>query len=206
MKINDREEMARTMSSLLALRSRQSGGRAREAASGSVECTSKPIGNHFPSRAFPFPLTWKGCTMAKEAVSKQISNTNSILFKDKYSYIYDVENLQVENGLFIPLEPNQKIEDLMDKVYKEVYKLNQYWSIPMLSDEGEVILDQVVIQSFKRKDNDGGYLLNSAGKRVVEGTPAQIPRGYQVRQYVARIMIKDDDKISEDGALIVRVF
>lgn len=144
--------------------------------------------------------------MAKEAVSKQISNTNSILFKDKYNYIYDIENLQVENGLFIPLEPNQKIEDLMDKVYKEVYKLNQYWSIPMLSDEGEVILDQVVIQSFKRKDNDGGYLLNSAGKRVVEGTPAQIPRGYQVRQYVARIMIKDDDKISEDGALIVRVF
>lgn len=95
----------------------------------------------------------------------------------------------------------------MENVYKEVYKLNQYWSIPLYSDDfGEQILDQVVIQSFKRKDNDGGWLLNSQGKRVVEGTPAQIPRGFQVRQYVARAVVKDDDKISDDGALIVRVF
>lgn len=138
---------------------------------------------------------------------KVIHDLSNLLIAPDFASPYDVTDLEVGSGLFIVTEPNQSMEELMDKVNSEVLRLNEYWSVPAHNDRGEEILDQVTVKEYKR--NNDGSIQRSGDDRLLEGASFDhILRRVQIRQYVAKSVTADvdNDQIDDDGALIVRVF
>lgn len=122
--------------------------------------------------------------------------------KSKYEKIDD---MKAGIGLLIPISAGKTIDQIVLEAKSEAKRLNDYWSVEATNEDGERILDTVIIEEFKRND-DKTIQLDGANKPIVGANQRNIPRRIQIRQYVAKVVMKDDDKISEDGALIVRVF
>lgn len=139
---------------------------------------------------------------------KTLDDVGDIFLKNKdhfNSKFIDTDELDVESGVFIPIEPNKTIDQLMFDVEAEVYRLNEYYSIPAHNEEGEEILDQVMIREFKRNE-DKTIQLDGKDEPITGANSTFIKRRIQLRQYVAISVTKDDEKIDSDGALIIRVF
>lgn len=128
-----------------------------------------------------------------------------LLDQDFGSPYEDVHDLETGDGLLIQVQPNKTLDQTVLEAQKQVYRLNQYYSTPVLNDEGETILDMVVIEEFKRND-DGTIDLNYKGKPKKGANFRHVPRVVQLRSYAVKSVTKDDKKITADGALIVRVF
>ncbi len=115
-----------------------------------------------------------------------------------------IDDIEAEQGFLIPISPGETIDQTVLKAQKEAKRLNDYYSIDEVNEKGERLLDTVIVEEFKRND-DGSIQLGVKGKPIVSANQTHIPRRIQLRQYVAKSVVKGD-KISQDGALIVRVF
>jgi hypothetical protein len=98
----------------------------------------------------------------------------------------------------------QTIDQLMLKANAEVHKLNEYWSVFVRNDEGERILDVIMVEEIVRND-DKSIQLNADNNPIVRANQKFTPRRIQLRQYAAK-PVTAGEKFDEDGALIVRVF
>lgn len=174
---------------------------------------NKPVNVNDPDQKFEVPedkVQSVPQRTAKKWVSepKVIHDVSGILLADDFVSPYpQIEELEVGSGLFIEVEPNKTIDDLMDKVNDEVLRLNEYWSVPAYNNRGEEILDQVTVKEYKRSND--GTIQRSGDDRLLEGASFDhILRRVQIRQYVAKAVTADvdNDQIDDDGALIVRVF
>lgn len=173
----------------------------------------KPVNVNQPDQKFEVPekkvqAVPKRTAKKWDVEPKVIHDISDLLLKDDFVSPYpQAEDLEIGSGLFIITEPNQTIDELMDKVNSEVLRLNEYWSVPAHNDRGEEILDQVTIKEYKRNEDD--TIKVTADNRPIEGAMfSHILRRVQIRQYVAKTVTADvdNDQIDDDGALIVRVF
>lgn len=151
-----------------------------------INATSKPVGK------------------AEKKDYQIVSDVQDVILGDNNPSDLDVENMEVGSGLLMAIEPNQTIDQVVLKANRQVHKLNEFYSVFELNDEGERILDMVMIEELKRND-DKSIQLNEKGNPIVGANQIYIPRRIQIRQYVCKAVTKGD-KISDDGALIVRVF
>lgn len=136
--------------------------------------------------------------------TKVMHDIGDSLIDTKYSGQYDTSELEEGSGLFIPMAYGQTIDQVMLKVDAEVHRLNEYYSVFVRNDEGERILDVIMVEEIKRNE-DKSIQLNADGKPVVGANQKFTPRRIQLRQYAAK-SVMTGDKFDEDGALIVRVF
>ncbi len=136
--------------------------------------------------------------------TKVIHGVGGDLLDAKYSGAYDTSELEPESGLYIPIKYGQTTDQLMLDVDKEVHRLNEYWSVFVRNDEGERILDVIMVEELQRND-DKSLKLDNDGKPIVSASQKFTPRRIQLRQYAAK-SVTANDKFDEDGALIVRVF
>lgn len=138
--------------------------------------------------------------------TKSINNINDILLGEWFGdLVIDTRKVEVGAGMFIPIEQNQTIDQLMYKVEAQVYRMNEYYSVPAHNAEGEEILDQVSIKEFKRND-DKTIQLTGNDVPITGASFTHLLRRIQIRQYVAKAVMKDDKNFDSDGVLIARVF
>ncbi len=116
----------------------------------------------------------------------------------------DFEDIEIGSGILIPVEPGKTIDQTVLEAQKKVHQLNLHYSIPEVNDEGEELMDSVIVKEFKRNE-DKTIQLGADNKPITGANAGYITRRIQLRQYAVKNVTRGD-KISEDGALIVRVF
>ena len=131
-----------------------------------------------------------------------VSDANELLV-DVFGSEYD--DLEVGAGMLIGVSGGKTIDQVILEAQQQVAKLNEHYSIPELNDEGEELSDQIIVHELKRND-DKTIQLNDKSKPITGANHTIRKRRIQIRQYVVKPVTADGDKISEDGALIVRVF
>jgi hypothetical protein len=129
---------------------------------------------------------------------------NAELLDSPYAGIYDTSELEEGSGLYIPVKYGQTTDQLMLDVDREVHRLNEYWSVFVRNDEGERILDVIMVEEIQRND-DKSIKTDANGNPILGASQKFTPRRIQLRQYAAKSVMAGD-KFDEDGALIVRVF
>lgn len=120
---------------------------------------------------------------------------------EKYQQFTDMD---VGSGLLIPVEPNKTIDQTILEAQKQVHYLNEYYSVPEVNEEGEEVSDQVIVHEYKRNENKTVQL--DGDSKPMTGANHQIrKRRIQLRQYAVKA-VTENENISSDGALIIRVF
>lgn len=122
---------------------------------------------------------------------------------DAFNSIYN--DIDVGAGMLITVEPGKTLDQTIFEAHKEVYRLNEFYSVPELNEEGEEMSDQIIVHELKRND-DKTIQLNDKSKPITGASHQFRKRRIKLRQYAVKSVMADGDKISEDGALIVRVF
>lgn len=136
--------------------------------------------------------------------TKQITDVQSYLLSSE-PFDSDYDNMEVGDGLLISIYAGKTIDQVIYEAQKKVSRLNELYSVPYLNAEGEEVSDQVIVHEFKRND-DQTVQLDANSRPITNASHQILKKRIQIRQYVAKSAIKDDKKISSDGALIVRVF
>lgn len=156
---------------------------------------NEPIVSRYPSSG----STYKGETSIIDDALEYL------LDEDKSGPYPELHDLDAGGGFFIAVEPNKTIDQTIVEAQKQVFNLNKHYSTPVINENGETILDMVVIEEFKRNE-DKTIDLDYKGNPKKGANFYHLPRVVQLRQYAVKAVMKDDKKIPGDGALIVRVF
>jgi hypothetical protein len=136
-------------------------------------------------------------------VNKTYGDALKELLVDPPEDAFNVADLSVGGGTFVGIDPSKTTDQGILNIQAAIKKLNDYWSVPYLNEEGEEISDQVIVHDFKRKQ-DGTIELGDNGKPITGANHALIKRTVPIRQYVTKAII-GSDKFPSDGVLIVRV-
>lgn len=120
---------------------------------------------------------------------------------------YPFQNLNLNQGMFIPVEENSTTDALMSKLYKQVDQYRKQNSEIERDEDGDDVMEDVAINKKKRND-DGTIQLDGDKPRL------GIKSGFRPKlvgpNFVVKVVVKGDeigenDKADRDGALIIRL-
>lgn len=143
-----------------------------------------------------------------------VDNSNDVMLKNtdnKFIHSnYPFGDLEAGQGIFIKIPDGKTTDEVMEKSYKDIHAANEYFSETARDENGDEILEQLIIKERKRND-DGSLQLEGDGKLIVGANSVQRPKKIYLRQYVAKAIVKNDEigkgkKAESDGVLIIRVF
>jgi hypothetical protein len=126
----------------------------------------------------------------------------------KDSYLYPFADLNVGQGLFIPLESNNTIDKLMTAIHRQVDLFRNQYSEIERNEEGDQIYENVTIRARKRKP-DGSFELDGEG--VPKLTASSVLRPKLIGPMFRIRAIKKDDEFAKgtksdsDGVLVIRL-
>lgn len=133
-----------------------------------------------------------------------VDSVNDELFSDEYEGIYPFGDLEVGQAFFVPLEKETSVQAL-DRMHRAIALARKFYSEPEVDENGDEVWETVIIKTTKR-NLDGSIMLDSSGAILVGADAVKRPRLIASRHFVARFVMKDyDDKITEDGILVIRV-
>lgn len=137
-----------------------------------------------------------------------VDNALDHLFDDKLYPEGPFDNLKVGQGVFIPNEENQTTDKALAKTHKIILKLREQYSEIETNEDGDEILDQVIVSIRKR--NDDGTIQLENDKPVVGANAQNMPRRIYYRNFIAKAVVKNDElsknqKASGDGVFVIRV-
>lgn len=129
------------------------------------------------------------------------------------NFKYPFDELEMDQGFFVPLEAGQNTDNLIADIQKQIYMFQQQTGECEKDQNGDDVWESVVIQTKKRID--GVIQLEPNGKPVVGANQTNRPKlihsaNFIVRPVVAgdEITYTDDDsegeKAETDGALVIR--
>jgi hypothetical protein len=141
----------------------------------------------------------------------QVSKPNRDLFLDKNApkSQYQFTDLELDEGVFIPVEKNSTTDKLLSDVHKAIYQAKMQGAVIELDEKGDEIWENVTVMTKKRND-DGTIQLESSGKPITGANFTHIPKYLYPMNFIARA-VTTEDEISEgqnapsDGVLIIRV-
>lgn len=142
-------------------------------------------------------------------IEPKILSDVSILIGEDKDDEYPYDKLKLEQGFFVPTQPNSTTDALLAKIHRSINTAKKRYGEIEVNEEGDEILDMVCVQTKKRND-DGTIQLHGDGKPNVGADFQQIPRYIYTRNYVAKPVIKGQ-KIGEgvdadsDGVVVIRV-
>jgi hypothetical protein len=121
---------------------------------------------------------------------------------------YPFHDLDVGQGLYIPVEQNSTTDKLMEKLYRDVANARMSFAEVERDENGDEIWDVVIVKTRKRND-DGTLQMGAYGKPLEGANQTSKPRLVFSRHFAVKAVVKDDDlgggtKAPHDGALVVR--
>lgn len=120
---------------------------------------------------------------------------------------YPFEDLELNQGMFIPVEQNSTTDALMSKLHKQVNQYCKQNSEIERDEDGDDIMEDVAINKKKRNE-DGTVQLDGDIPRmgIKSGfRPKLIGPNFIVKAVVKGDEIGDNDKAEHDGALVIRL-
>lgn len=122
---------------------------------------------------------------------------------------YPFNELDVDQGIFIPLPENITTDKLMATLHQQINIYIKQTSECEKDEKGDDVWESVVIQTKKRLD-DGVIQLDSYGNPIVGANQTNRPKLIHSSNFVVKAVVKGDEiskgnKASSDGVLVVRV-
>lgn len=124
-----------------------------------------------------------------------------------YSFAYPFEDLEVGQGLFIPVEKNSSTDKLMSYMHKQVDQFRKQNSEVERDEDGDDVMEDVAINKKKRND-DGTVQLDGDVPRlgIKSGfRPKLIGPTFTVKAVVKGDEIAENSKSDSDGVLVIRM-
>lgn len=120
---------------------------------------------------------------------------------------YPFNDLDIGQGLYIPVEPNSTTDKLMERLYKDVANARMSFAEVERDENGDEIWDVVIVKTRKRNE-DGTFQMGAYGKPLEGANQTSKPRLVFSRHFAVKAVIKGDDlggsEAPHDGALVVR--
>lgn len=121
---------------------------------------------------------------------------------------YPFHDLDIGEGLYIPVEQNSTTDKLMEKLYKDVANARLAFAEVERDQNGDEIWDVVIVKTRKRND-DGTFQMGAYGKPLEGANQTSQPRLVFSRHFAVKAVVKDADlgerqKAPHDGALVIR--
>lgn len=120
---------------------------------------------------------------------------------------YPFEDLEFNEGMFIPVEEGSTTDKLMAKLYKQVDQYRKQNSEIERDEMGDDVMEDVAINQKKRNE-DGTVQLDGDKPRlgVKSGfRPKLIGPNFVVKTVVKDDEIGENEKADSDGALVIRL-
>lgn len=120
---------------------------------------------------------------------------------------YPFEALQLNQGMFIPVEKGSTTDNLMNKIYKQVDQYRKQNSEVERDEEGDDVMVDVTINKKKRNE-DGTIQLDGDTPRLTVKSgfrPKLIGPNFAVKAVVKGDKIGENDEAESDGALVIRL-
>lgn len=120
---------------------------------------------------------------------------------------YPFEDLELNQGMFIPVEENSTTDALMTKLHKQVDQYRKQNSEVERDEDGDDVMEDVAINKKKRND-DGTIQLDGDKPRlgIKSGfRPKLIGPNFVVKAVVKGDKIGENNEADGDGALVIRL-
>lgn len=121
---------------------------------------------------------------------------------------YPFEDLEIGQGMFIPVEKGGTTDKIMSKVYKQVDQYRKQNSEVERDEDGDDVMEDVCINKKKRND-DGTVQLDGDTPRMTVKSgfrPKLVGPNFVVKAVVKGDVIAGEDQEAEgDGAIVIRV-
>lgn len=142
---------------------------------------------------------------------KIIDNANqhlNLINRAPDDFKYQFDELDIGQGIFVPVEQNQTTDQLMADVHDQINYYREQNSECEKDKNGDDVWESVVIQTKKYKD--GVVQLDGLGKPIVGANQTNRPKLIYAANFIARAVVNgdeigEDEKADSDGVLIVRV-
>lgn len=128
----------------------------------------------------------------------------------KYSETgYAFDDLEVDEGVFIPTEVGKTTDKLVESMHKAIYRQRYLHSEVERDEDGDEILEMLCIKTRKR--NEDGTIQLHPDLTPIEGANfVQRSKLVSARNYMLRAVTKDWDlgdgkKAPSDGVFIIRI-
>lgn len=127
--------------------------------------------------------------------------------KADVEFKYPFNELELEQGLFIPVPEGGTTDQLMSEMYKMVANYRKQFSDVERDENGDdVMVDQAI--NVKKRNEDGTVQLDGGVPRlgIKSGfVPKLIGPNFIIKAIVKDDEIADGDKAEHDGVLVVRM-
>jgi len=121
---------------------------------------------------------------------------------------YPFEDLELKQGMFIPVEEGSTTDALMSQLYKQVDQYRKQNSEIERDENGDDVMEDVCI-NVKKRNEDGTVQLDGGVPRMTIKSgfrPKLVGPNFVVKAVVKGDKISDDEDEAEgDGALVIRV-
>lgn len=146
-----------------------------------------------------------GVVMIKEVNSDFLEDTNTL----HYEFNRPFDDLEIGNAFFVPNKDGQTTENHLAQLHQQIAAYRDMNSEIEKDEDGDDILETVVIAS-KKRNSDGTLVLEANGNPLVGANPVTRPKRIYYKNFIARAVVKGnkvdgDNEIDHDGVLVVRV-
>jgi len=141
---------------------------------------------------------------------KMIDNAIVTPDLDEDSFKYPFFDMEIGQGIFIPVETNSTIDKLMKDLHQQIEMFRRQ-TADIEKDENGDNISEIIIIHEKKRNPDGTIQLNDANKPNEGANQTIRPKYIYAYNFTVRSVIKDDElvedgqKAESDGALLVRV-
>lgn len=121
---------------------------------------------------------------------------------------YPFEDMDVGQGMFIPVEQNGTTDKLMSKVFKQVDQFRKQNSETVKDEVGDEVMENIAVNQ-KMRNEDGTVKLDGDKPRLTIGKSGFFPKligpTFAVKAVVKGDEIGEGQEAEADGALVIRL-
>lgn len=121
---------------------------------------------------------------------------------------YPFEEMEVGQGMFIPVEQGSTTDKIMAKVHKQVDQFRKQNSETEKDEMGDEVMENIAVNQ-KMRNEDGTVKLDGDKPRLTIGKSGFFPKllgpTFAVKAVVKGDEIGEDEEADADGALVIRL-
>lgn len=121
---------------------------------------------------------------------------------------YPFDELKLEQGFFIPTQPNSTTDVLLAHMQERIERIKKRYGSIETDEHGDDVWESVLIRNKKR--NDDGTVQLQHGKPITGANQTNRPKYIYTRNFVVKPVVKgqelgDKVKADADGVMVIRV-
>lgn len=132
----------------------------------------------------------------------------SKLFGDDEDEDYPYHDLELEQGFFIPTQPNDTNDNLLAKILKSIDNAKKRYGEIEVDENGDEIWEVTTVRTKKR--NEDGTIQLHGDEPILGADFHQHPKYIYTRNFIAKVVTKGQEigkseKVDADGVIVIRV-